>query len=63
MARNNRLERNKVRTQKEVRSKASLYKLSDPHKFDERDEWGDINPGSPDNYKVDSPKRNRRNGR
>lgn len=55
------IERDKVRAQKEKRSKASLYKLSDPHKFDERDEWGDVNDSY--THQADLTKRNRRNGR
>lgn len=56
------LERDKVRAQKEKRSKASLYKSSDPHKFDERNEWEDINENNY-SHKADLTKRNRRNGR
>jgi hypothetical protein len=47
-----------TKTPKVKRSKASLYKLSDPHKFDQQDEWGDINPvNSEGDYRADLTKR------
>lgn len=49
---------------KNKRSKASLYKLSDPHKFDNRDEWGDLDDARDNrgdgNYKADLSQRNKR---
>lgn len=36
------------KNEKNKTSKASLYKLSDPHKYEVHDEWGDVNPGSED---------------
>ena len=60
MAQNNRLEKDKVRTQKEKRSKANLYKLSNPHKHEdpEGDYWA---TQSPEENRDHRPRINRSN--
>lgn len=53
-------EKDKVRAKVGKRSKADLYKLSNPHKNEVRDEWGDVAPDS-DTFSDSRPRINRSN--